>query len=509
MIIIKSNNLLTILNGSEALESLGENANKEFKILKPQETRVLRQMYELISADGCDICHFDGFFASYSIPQIGKEFDLLRFGENYVINIELKSELKKSITENQKKIYNQMHQNSYYLRFLSQTTKIFTYVEKDGFYEYDDSSDSIKKINSSTVADAIKSQQVSPFVDPNLMFVPSNYLVSPFNAPDRFLSEEYFLTSNQQKVKDEIFNELGSQPNKFFCISANAGTGKTLLLYDIAKEYYTLGKKPLIIHCGLLNNGHNRLSQKHSWNIKAIKEIPNSHDQLDLNSSDIILVDESQRIHSKQLDAIVQKATECRLPVIFCYDVKQYLKTGESTNISEYLTNHFPDISFSSKTLSNKIRTNKEMASFIKNLREIGASRDHLNYNCISIEYVNNYWDLKNYINHLEHNKWTAISYTTSSMESDPYDNIAQLSDVNAHKVIGQEFSKVVFVMDNNFKYDDNKLKVRNSYYSAQGMLYQIVTRAVDELKIIVYNNPILYQNLLKIKSMGLVEEEA
>jgi hypothetical protein len=44
----------------------------------------------------------------------------------------------------------------------------------------------------------------------------------------------------------------------------------------------------------------------------------------------------------------------------------------------------------------------------------------------------------------------------------------------------------------------------QNSYYSAEGMLYQIVTRVVDELKIIVYNNPELYVQLLKIKAMGL-----
>jgi hypothetical protein len=34
-------------------------------------------------------------------------------------------------------------------------------------------------------------------------------------------------------------------------------------------------------------------------------------------------------------------------------------------------------------------------------------------------------------------------------------------------------------------------------------MLYQIVTRVVDELKIIVLNNPELYYQLLRIKSLG------
>lgn len=34
----------------------------------------------------------DFFLFDYTIPQIGKEFDLLRFGANYNINIELKSQ---------------------------------------------------------------------------------------------------------------------------------------------------------------------------------------------------------------------------------------------------------------------------------------------------------------------------------------------------------------------------------------------------------------------------------
>ena len=74
----------------------------------------------------------------------------------------------------------------------------------------------------------------------------------------------------------------------------------------------------------------------------------------------------------------------------------------------------------------------------------------------------------------------------------------------NAHAVIGQEFSKVAFVLDQNFSYDETgALTARPSYYSARGMLYQIVTRVVDELKVIVFNNPPLYFKILEIKSMG------
>ena len=58
--------------------------------------------------------------------------------------------------------------------------------------------------------------------------------------------------------------------------------------------------------------------------------------------------------------------------------------------------------------------------------------------------------------------------------------------------------------MDSNFRYaDNNRLVAKKNYYSLKGMLYQILTRAVNELKIIVINNPELYEKLMSIKFMG------
>lgn len=165
---------------------------------------------------------------------------------------------------------------------------------------------------------------------------------------------------------------------------------------------------------------------------------------------------------------------------------------------------NYPQISHSSKKLTNKIRTNKEMASFITNLVDIGKSKDHLDYSNVSVSYFNNEEDVEEYIDFLKESEWTLITFTTSLKDPDPYDNLGSFAEKNAHDVIGQEFSKVAFVMDGNFKYSDSgKLQATRSYYSATGMIYQIVTRVVDELKIIVLNNPELYYQLLRIKALG------
>lgn len=499
---MKPRNLISVFQGDAAIESIGLDINKQFAALKKHEIRNMQSFCSIMADNECLISHFDGFFVSYTIAQIGKELDLLRFGEEFLLNIEIKSELK--VAQKEQKILKQMRENHYYLKFLGKSIRIFTYIENDGFYKYDVCNDSVQKISAKEVAQSMKEQTVNYSVDPDKEFIPSNYLISPFNATEHFIYGEYFLTSAQQRIKDEIKQELKICPFKFFCISANAGTGKTLLMYDIAKEQIELGQKVKIIHCGNLNDGHCKLIQEYNWDVVSIRNIAKDKSDINLDGYDFIFVDESQRIRSRQLKALTEKSVEKRIPILFSFDTKQYLRDGETLNLSEYLSKNYSSVPLSNKKLTNKIRTNKAMASFITNLMTIGKSNDNLNYDCVTIEYMENLDVLKSYISFLETMGWTPITYTTSQYNPDPYDNMAAICPKTAHSVIGQEFSKVVFVMDKNFKYsEDGKLIVNGSYYSARGMLYQIVTRVIDELKIVVMDNPELYVKLLGIKSMG------
>lgn len=502
---MKPQNLISTYQGAAALDNSTITVDKRLTILKKHEIRNITSFCNTMLENGCSMGDFDGFFVGYVINQISKEFDLLRFGPSTVLNIELKSELKLSKEQKHAKILDQMRKNYYYLRFLKRSVTIFSYVENDGFYQYNAEADSALPVDSLYVAKFIKAQAVDYGIDPDKEFVPSNYLISPFNSTEAFINGEYFLTSAQQKIENEINEVLTSNPFTFFCISANAGTGKTLLLYDIAKKRIATGANILIIHCGILNEGHEKLRDIYGWNIKPIKEIPYSKENTNLDGIDCVLLDESQRIRSVQLNALIQKAAECQVPIIFSYDPKQYLRTGETLDVADFLQKNYPMIPVSSKKLTNKIRTNKSLASFINNLLSIGKSTDNLNYDNITIEYANDLDGLKIYIEILAKKGWVPITYTTSQYDPDPYDDVHQLCEKTAHSVIGQEFSKVVFVMDQNFAYGtDNKLYARMSYYDAKGMLYQIATRVVDELKIIVLDNPDLYANLLNIKAMGI-----
>ena len=503
---VKAKNLITVYQGEAAIANLGYMVDRKYKILKEHEIKCLEAFCTIMEESGCEFKDFDNFFVGYSIGQIGKEFDMLRFGIDSIINIELKSELNAAVKE--EKVLKQMRVNYYYLKFLDREIKIFSFVENDGFYEYDIENDSIHSVEPKIIAELLINQNIDYSADPNEMFFPSNYLISPFNSTEKFINNEYFLTNGQQKIKDEIKKELSKNPFMFFCISANAGTGKTLLMYDIAKDFIVSGYNILIIHCGKLNDGHSKLITKYSWNINPISWIPKSLDSaanFDLSEYKLVLIDESQRIRDNQLEVILNKSIEKQIPIIFSYDVKQFLKNGETKDIGNYLEAKYPNIKVSKKELNKKIRTNKELASFIANLVHIGKSTSNLNYSCVSIDYISNFEDLKKYLSFLKSTGWMPITYTTSQYNpDDPYLNLSQTSYITAHDVIGQEFPKVILIMDNNFYYDlDGNLTARSSYYSASGMLYQIVTRVVDNLKIIVLDNPELYFKLLEIKSMG------
>ncbi|MCL2520667.1 MAG: DUF2075 domain-containing protein [Spirochaetaceae bacterium] len=476
------------------------NVSKNRLALKIHEAKTLaRFCHTIIQLQyGLNFNIFDGYFVNYSIKQIGKEFDLLRVSDDFVINIELKSQAELE------KIKNQMEKNYYYLKLIAKEVAIYTYLENEyTLYKYNTETKEAVKTDFLELINNLTRQQVNDNINPDDLFKPANYLISPFSKTQRFLNDEYFLNNAQQSIKNEIMQATKQNKPKYFCLAANAGTGKTLLLYDIAKTILNAGKSPAIFHCGKLNAGHLKLIAEHNYNILPIVKINenNLNDCIPPNTT-AVFIDEAQRINDEQLNLIIKRTGELNVAVLFCYDKKQFLQMGEDKDIYEYLKQNYLKPAVIKKTLTNKIRTNKEMVLFIKHLFNKGRNYFKPMSNNVSIEYFDNFENAEGYIRYLCSNKgWQAITYTNYLDKSENIDKISAMAGCKAHDVIGQEFDKVVFIMDKNFSYDDNgKLQMSDSYYSLGGMLYQIVTRAVNELKIIVLDNPILYLKLTGAK---------
>ena len=62
------------------------------------EINSLRILVDAMMAEGVDVIDTDGFYFGFIIPQIGKEFDLVKVTGKYCLNIELKSQ---DVTEEQ------------------------------------------------------------------------------------------------------------------------------------------------------------------------------------------------------------------------------------------------------------------------------------------------------------------------------------------------------------------------------------------------------------------------
>lgn len=334
-----------------------------------------------------DITVTSNYYLGYSIPQIGKEFDLLRFGTNYLVNIEIKT---KSSPE---KILKQQVKNKYYLSFLEKETHIYTYVlNENKLYKLmiDKSGPITREIDFHELCDDLSSQKIMYLNHIDEVFEPSNYLISPFNSTDRFINEEYFLTIQQEEI-------------------------------------------------GTLN-----------------------------------------------------------IKCIFSYDEKQYLSDNEKEyNLKKRIEE---ELSCTPYILTNKIRTNKEIAFFIKQLFDSQTNIPGITYPHIELTYCKDYFSAKILLQTLLNEGWEIPSYTPGTRSIFDYEKYFPSNKMCAHSVIGQEFNNVAIVIDEHFKYTKNgKLTASNQYYSQRQMLYQIITRARKRLHIIVVNNASMLARCIEI----------
>lgn len=432
------------------------------------------------------------FYVGYTINQIGKEFDLLRFGKNSVINIELKRE---NTGDRMKK---QLVRNKYYLSFLKSEVLNFTYVAEEDKLYYLDKDESLKEIEFTFLIAELLNQDLTEIEDINKLFDPSNYLVSPFNSTTEFLENKYFLTENQENFKNNIL-KLGTKGGPcFISLEGRAGTGKTLLTYDIAKEYKNKGKRVLIIHVGSLNDGHKKLRDNYAWEIASISQ----YSRYDFKNYDLVIVDEAQRMGTIQVDKFLLKAEDTGTKYVFSYDYQQCLATWEiNNNIPKYIQEKVSPKHFK---LTDKIRTNKEIASFIKNLFDLSKRSPEQKYSNVHVEYFGGPLAVKKELELLKSQGWKIVNYTPSKYNRHPHDSYQNDSNDSAHEVIGQEFDKVAVVLDEHFYYDeDKKLSTQgwkvDPYYHPTKMLFQMVTRTRKKLHIIILNNEDILNECLKI----------
>ncbi|WP_166668253.1 DNA/RNA helicase domain-containing protein [Epilithonimonas xixisoli] len=371
---------------------------------------------------------------------------------------------------------------------------LFTYISSENKFYKLDIHDNVIEVDVLIIINLLNRQFIDIDFNLGTSFNPSDFLVSPFNSTDKFINNEYFLTADQDEHKRKIINDIEKDNKRFIVVKGQPGSGKTLLIYDIAK-YFINKKNACIIHYANLNEGQDKLVETYNWNIVSIKYYRNTLQA----GIEVIIIDECQRIRVDQLNEIIQHAKQNNIVIIFSYDERQVLQKSEkSRNIPKIIeTNLLPEI----HTLNGKIRTNKEISAFIKSLFDKSRLIEKYRYDSVELLYLNNMEEAKSFMKSNIAGDWTIINYTPSLYDTHQYEKyyIPKIG-TKTHNIIGQEFDKVVVVIDNDFKYVNDSLTYSKScYYNPEYMLYQNITRARNKIKVIVINNTNVLERCLQI----------
>ena len=430
----------------------------------------------------------DGFLYGYVVPQLSKEFDLIKVSTQKCVDLELKSE-PVSIS----KIKKQLVQNRHYLNLISSNTFLFTYISQSNVL-YSLIGDEVMVVEFDYLLNILDFN--GDEIDLDEVYTPNNILVSPLNTPQKFLDGKYLLTDQQQMIKAEIINYINDfNGERFFGLTGSAGTGKTLLIYDIAKELSN-GKKILIVHSGLECSGHYYLSN-HLSNVKIIeaKELR----LREIKDVDIVIIDEAHRLYGSIFDKAVRWTKRAKAICIFSFDSNQKMSVSENRRNTDESIKEVCGCNIAE--LTSKVRTNKNIASFVKCLFDTEKYRKNVNFQNISLLYESDERKAVELGLNLEITKgykYIAFTPSTINRELDYQDK-----GTNTHKVIGQEYDSVVMILNHYFYYQDNILCAKqhpNPDYLFVKLVFQGLTRARSKICLIVTREELL-SKILKIVS--------
>ena len=467
------------------------------------EIESLRILADELTAEGATLEELDGFFLSFHIPQIGKEFDLLKLTERSCLNIELKSQ---EVPEEQ--ILNQLVKNRHYLSHLGVRLNLFTFVSKSRTCYRLSLAGELRKAAPGELLAAVRrhAEGYSPSIDE--FFRASQYLVSPLETPERFIQGEYFLTQAQEQVKKAVLKGVDETAGgAFFHITGQPGTGKTLLVYDIARALARSGKTA-ILHCGPLSPEQELVSRSVE-NLRIVSAAELDREEFPLERFTFLLMDESHRAELSQFRRLCVSARENDQVCVFSSDPEQVLSTAEKERGITGKIRALPRCG--EFVLSEKLRCNKELQTFILCLKNLARRpRGFSRYPNVELNYAGTGAEAQNLLAYYRRKGYVFINCARTAGGFAPYAEFEE--DFDACHVIGREFDRVVMLMDSAFYYDEEGVlrgvpsPDPDALYP--NLFYQSVTRVREKLALIVVNAPELFGRISSILGPEPAEEE-
>lgn len=419
-----------------------------------------------------------------------EQFDLLRFSNEAILNIELKSQMIPL-----KEIQDQLDRHNYLLGCLPGNKKVILYTfisSEKKVYVFKD-----EELRESTLEELFNSIPDDYYEENPLLNLKSeDFIISPYSDIDRYLNARYFLNSEQKK----IVREVTSKPSgEHVMIKGGAGTGKSLVLFDLANKLTEKGKSVLLVFCSTLKS-HNKINSKVNFSFTDILNI--DFTKLNLLNYDYILLDESQRLWKAKYESLL----ETKSTLIFAVDKAQTLQPGEEqTNIEGKLDNLI--INKNKYNLKEKVRTDISLSTFIHKLfNKSRTGLQPINFPKVNAIYFDRKSEAEEFVKNLivieEYVSIEVPQYKTRSTGSIKNQKIFPFS-TDGFNVIGREFDNVLIPIDDRVQYVSNELKFNhgeNYYpYLALNGLFQAITRVKNNLLFLVIGNVEIYKEIQKL----------
>lgn len=468
------------------------------------EIEAINKIYEKFKElePSCMNGAFSGYFLGTKYTGVvSEEFDMLRFSNQKIINIELKST---QIPED--RILRQLKRHSYLLSSISTDMEVslYTFVsEAEILYKFNEETEELLQITFEQLfgdipCDYIEYNYLESLVD-------TSFIISPYSEPDRFFKNQYFLNNEQEQAKKKLIESS----KRYVGLKGAAGTGKSLILFDVAKELSNSGKKVLFIFCSAIYDSDTiqKINEQSSFQFIDIRKF----DSVLFNSFDIVIIDESQRLRRVQWDKLVNIANPGEIDkLILSVDNAQTLRPEErNLDIQGILSDEkYKDAVEYVDCLTERVRTDVELSTFIrkffntqeKDLRVLDFPKvnavyfEHEHAARVFIQYC---IDNEGYISieMPEKRPWFGNGQTKlPKFYSDSLDGFT---------VIGREYDKVLLPLTLRVTHNaDGKIVVPVEWgynYLAENGLFQAITRVKNQLLLVIIKNKALFKTIQEI----------
>ena len=423
------------------------------------------------------------FYYSFVMPKLGKEFDLIRVSDEYVVNIELKSG-----NVSDEAIKKQLQQNRYYLDTLGRPVYFYTYVSNTGRLVRLSNGNMLVESTFKELSEVLSKQGECYEDHLEEFFREDKYLFSPLTDPDRFLRGDYFLTFQQKDIKHQILrNNLPVQG-----FTGYPGTGKTILLYDIAMQL-SQKERVCVLHLGDKTEELRRLDS-------LLKRVDFYHPPIDFEAIkgkkySAILVDEGHRLTKDVFDNIESLASFFDAPIIVSYNREDAICKEEQGGGGSNLIESIPG--FKGYRLTNKIRLNNDLSAFIRCIMHAKDPYHRRDFSSVSLSFSSNEDETDKLLR-----IYAKSGYTFVNADPDLKAHTDEIESINVNEASSKEFDSVVMLMDRDFYYDsaeylrarrapDTRSKVRDLYHG--------LSRAKKNIAIIVEDNISVFDEILSI----------